>query len=322
MSTTTINAPVSWGQTQSILGQSYIFAAERIRLAMMDEFDPRQLGVIRMVGDLAGSGSDVVRVTHVDDIGFAERMTALAAENSTVAPSAMGLGYTTVTIGGYGMRREETWKNQILSAPGRGVTLEELQSFVPGTYLSTLRYLVATAGAGISASLGTTGTDLDLDTYLSLVASFREQIGSQRYGRPVGWLDPHQISQIADSFRSEPAYASLAMDFKEIQALGPSQVLQNFAGLGIDLAYTNDIVQSGGAYQGFVITPGAVGMVRASTAAVTPSGPAMYIPEFGLILVKTGEDESRTAAWEATAYMGVALGDTSVFHQTRLISQV
>lgn len=317
----TVNAPGSFATTQSSTGFDYVFAQQELLEAMADRLDPSALGIIGLLGDVGGSGSDVIRVTHIDDVGFARRMTALTAENGTVDASPYTLGYTEATIGQYGLAHETTWLGQVLGRPGANVDLDSLIAKVPDSYWATVRYLACVTGATFTDSVGSTSADLDVDTWIALVAYFEERLGS---AAPKTVLKPQQLSQLRASMRSEPAFASSASDFAAVQRLNGMQTFANFAGMGVDVALTDDVQTSGGAYQGFATSPGGIGLVRASTAPIKVANPAgaIYIPQLGIIIVQPDEGKTRTSRYEATAYVGLAKASSDVVAQVRVLSNV
>lgn len=322
MPDTTINPPFRFSDQQSINGFSYLFAAEAVRQEIADRLDAMGLGLVPLVGDLAGTGTDTLRNVRVDNVGWAARFSALASENATVAPSSMALGYDAFTVGMYAYGMQETWKQQVLGRAGSGLHLDDLVQLVPTSYLSTWRYLFCVTGATIGGSaIGSSGADQSVDDHVALVAYFDQRLGAA--GTPVVTVSSQQMSQLKASYRSEPAFANFGSDFANIQKFDGGQRYVNFAGLGIDVVVTDDVQQSGGAYQGFAMRPGAMGWVRASTSSIrSESQNRIDVPEYGMVVVRTGEDETRTDAFEATAFLGMGLADASVAPQVRFISKV
>lgn len=319
---TTINPATSFGQTQGITGQSYVFLQAQLLMALMDMIDPIVLGLARLKGDLAGSGSDVLRVAHVDNIGYARRFTATASETSPVSASPFDLGYSTVSIGEYALAHEETYKHQALNSQP-GISLDALIALVPNSWIATIRELVCNAGAGISTAVGAAGTQLSVDNILALRAAARN---ADAYGRLIGMVSPQQVDQLLQSVRSEPAFQGMASDFLAAQGQAVvNPVLANILGQQIDLGISNDIDQSGGAYQGFALSEGGMGYAIANTSRITPANQdnAIYVPEYGLLIEQlTDGSRQRTRAYQAIAYLGVAVGSSDVFFQRRLISAV
>lgn len=327
MATVTVSPPTSFAGTQATLGFSHAYAAEQIRQSLMDRLDVQQLGVVPLVGDLTGSGTDTLRITDVGGVGFARAMTALANETDTVTPSQFDVGYETVTLGQYGVGHSETYKEQLLSREP-GISLEALIALFPGSWLRTLRDQVTTVGATISGSVGSTTTTLSVDDWLDLLTTFRVALGS---GLPSAMLDPRQYDQLMRSFRNDPAYQNSVADFAGLQRLQTggdgmvSQVFPNVAGLGINAAITDSIVEASSAFQGFAFSPGGIGWARASTSPLRVANPqgAILIPEFGAVIEELTEGAAQTKRqYRATSWFGVGLASTRTHTLTRILSAV
>ena len=318
---TTVAAPVSFAGTQGDLGLDFTFAAAAMQVELQDQLDLMSLGVVPLVGDLAGSGTDTLRVTHMGNVGFSRRMTAMATETDTITASSITTGYTEVSIGMHGVADEETYQNQILSR-SPGVSLAALEAMFPQTWLSTWRYLVCVEGATFGTIIGSATAALTLDDWIDLVTAHNETLGST--GAPSAVLAPQQHTQLVASARTEPAFQNLASDFSAMQRVNQIQRHPNFLGLGIDIALTDDVVQSGGAYLGFSMTPGGIGWARASTSSITPHipGVGMYLPEFGAFIERIAKGEQGKARYEGRSWIGVNSGDSSLFVQRRVRSVV
>lgn len=318
---TTIAPPVDFAQTQGDLGLDYIFTAERIQLELQDKLDILGMGTVPLLGDLAGSGTDTLRVTQVGSVGWSRRMASMGSETDTITASPITTGYVEVAIGMYGLAHEETYQQQVLSREP-GISLEALEAMVPLSWLSTFRYLVCVEGATFATIVGGAATQLSVDDWIDLITAHNETLGGE--GNPGSTLAPQQMTQLVASFRTEPAFQNLAADFAAMQKVGNMQIKPNFAGLGIDVALTDDVQQSGGAYQGFSMTPGGIGWARASTSSIRPhvAGVGMYLPEFGVFVERIGKGEQGKARYEARSWLGVNSGSSDVFVQRRVRSVV
>jgi hypothetical protein len=201
------------------------------------------------------------------------------------------------------------------------VGLQELIAMVPSSWIATLRYLICVEGASFSTAVGSATADLSVDDYLDLVTAFNETLGS--VGAPSVFFKPRQMTNLLESFRAEPAFQASMADFANLQRLSGMQRKPNFAGLGLDIALTDDVQTSGGAYQGFAFSPGGIGWVRASTASITPHVPeaGIYAPDFGLFIEKVPRGANGKAAYEARTWIGVNSGSTDLYVQRRIISQ-
>lgn len=326
MATTSILPPSQHANEQAYHGFAYLFAAERIRLALQDRLDLMALGVVALVGDLQGSGSDELRITDYGNVGYSLPMTALAGETDTVTPSPVSIGYESVTLGQFGVGHSETYKHQLLSREP-ATQLEGLISMVPDSWLRTLRDQVTTVGATISGSVGATGTTLSVDDWLDLVTVYRTALGSEM---PTAMLDPVQFDQLMKSARNDPAYQNSVADFAGLLGLRieggkVAQVIPSVLGLGINAALTDSIVQSGNAYQGFAFSPGGIGWARASTGPLKVANPqgAILVPEFGMVIEEDTSGSAQTKRqYRATSWFGVGLASTRTHTLSRILSAV
>lgn len=322
MPTTTINAPLTHTQVATAgLSYDHVLEMAEFALAMQDALDPVQTGLIGLRGDVAGSMSDTIRVGDVDDIGLSRRFTALASETDAIAPSVLTLGYSEVTVGLYGLAHEESYQGQVLGT-NRGVSLTRLMAEVPNSARATLRYLMCVAGATISATVGSDSTTLSVDDALDLATQIRSTPGASN--RPVRvTTHPLAVDHLLRSARTEPAFQNSAADFGQLLGITPGQLRRNLLGLGMDWYDTEDVVQSGGGYQGFAVGEGGMGWARAGTAAIRPSGTgrAEYMPEFGLFMEEIARGANGVAAYNARLWVGVALGSSNVHFQCRVKSK-
>ena len=325
MPTTNVTAPISHSQVFGDLGFAYVFAEAEILLELQDKMDAMQTGAVPLRGDLAGTGSDTIRVTDYGGIGWSLPMAALATEVDSVTASPIDIGYETVTIGQFGLAQSETYKHQILTREP-AITLDSLKAQLPNSFLRTFRDRVALAGSGIATAVGSAATTLSVDDHLDLSTAYKTNLGN---ALPKAWIDGTQFDQLSRSYRSEPAFTNSAAEFAAVLGLkagGPSgadtisQMHPNFAGMGVDLMLT---VQSGGARQGFAAPPGGIGWAVANTSPIRPTNTngAVYIPQFGLFIEElTAGAGTTTREYRATAFFGVALGSTRVYTLRRFIS--
>jgi hypothetical protein len=319
---TTIAAPIDFAQTESDLGLSFIFAAEAMQVELQDKLDMLSMGTVPLLGDLAGSGTDTLRVTNVGSIGWSRRMASMGGETDTITASPITTGYVEVAIGMYGLAHEETYMAQVLGRE-RGVSLDTLKSLVPQAWLRTLRVQVADVVSGFGTNCGSAALAGSVDDLIDIATAFEGTPGSMAGGTPVGMVHPEQIQDYKASARNDPAFQNSVAEFAAVQAINGSQRYANFLGLGFDLHSSTDVETSGGGWDGGVWAPGAVGWARASTGAIRPSNTqgAIYVPEFGLFIeeiASTGQNAKRR--YEARTWFGVAKGSTSVFVQRGLLS--
>lgn len=314
-----ISPPALASAVNNEVGFAYTFAQIAIERRLQDALNVQAAGLVRLVGDAAGSGSDVIRVTNIGGIGYNLAMSALASETAAITPSPFDLGYSTVTIADYGLAFEESYKAQILGREPAAM-LDALVQTMPESFLRTLRDLTATTIAGFSTSVGSSGAALDMDHLLDLLAAFRENPGS---GQPVVMLHPKQVSDLVDSIRSETTLSLSVSEFGGVQGLqGGAQTIRNFAGLGIDINMSTSVTTSGPDHVGGGYSAGGIGYAVGSTAGVRARGiDAIRIPEFGTIVTfpsSSSTNGKETA--EARSFLGVAAGSSDVFVQRKILS--
>lgn len=324
MPSTTLPGPFSFADTQNAnITPTWVTTAE-LEMALQDALDPLATGMVALHGDLAGTGTDEMRVTFVDGLGYAERMSALASETSRPSPSTVVLGYSTLTIASHGLAKAQTWRQSQLGKPGQFVSMDEMIRYVPMSFLATLRYLACVAGSGISSNIGSTSDDLTADDWYLLREAMINTPGAGRNGMPRATLALDQLNQLSQSFRSEPAFVQNIEAFRSVAGAVVGQVFPNWAGMGVDVMISEDVVTSGGAYLGFCGSPGFMGWGRASTsnimipAALDP----IRVDAYGLLIYRAVDAlMNRTDQIEALAEIGVACADPSVYFQRRIRSQ-
>jgi len=314
-----ISPPALASAVNNEVGFAYTFAQIAIQRRLEDALNVQAAGLVRLVGDAAGSGSDVIRVTNIGGVGYNLAMSALASETAAITPSPFDLGYSTVTIADYGLAFEESYKAQILGREPAAM-LDALVQTMPESFLRTLRDLTATTIAGFSTSVGSSGAALEMDHLLDLLAAFRENPGA---GQPVVMLHPKQVSDLVDSIRSETTLSLSVSEFGGVQGLqGGAQTIRNFAGLGIDINMSTSVTTSGPDHVGGGYSAGGIGYAVGSTAGVRARGiDAIRIPEFGTIVTfpsRSSTNGKETA--EARSFLGVAAGSSDVFVQRKILS--
>ena len=323
----TISAPFTHGQTETDLGYDYIFAQKEIQQSFKDRWDPLSMGLASLWGDVSGSGSDTLRVTYMDGVGLDVAMDALANENSPITNKSVVVGYSTLTTALYGIGYSDTYVQQAYSREP-AMSLDALKAKAPGNWVATMRGLACNIGAGFAANtVGTTGSDLTIDDMIDLQTIFSEKVGSAERGTPIVTLAPQQVTQLRASAAANAAYKNSIAEFASVIGYGAVRDGEqpNFLGLGYALSQTDGVVQSGGAYRGFAISPGAIGWGRASTVNIKTANPAgtMYMPQYGLIVEEiTAGSRVATREWQARALIGMAAATGGDYHvQVAVLSQ-
>lgn len=321
---TSYAAPLQHSALEGDTGYSYVFGPG-VRRRFFDSLDVAMSGVVELYGDAAATGSDVIRVLDVGNIGFNLTMTALATETDSVPDSQPVTGYTSLTVAPYGIGHSETLFASVLMRPDvRGaIGIDAQLNRIPEVWGATLRGLVCTAGGAFSSAVGTATLPLTMDDMLDLVELRTATMGADQ---PFGVvLHGTQVNQLRRSAQAHPNFQEAVLDFAATNMMQTENQIGNLFGLGMSALKTNDVITSGGAYKGFGMTRGGIGWGRASTGMLNASAVNRHIvatlPEFGVVITEPDMSGNGSRKIEARAFIGVAAGSSSVYLQ-RVIQSV
>lgn len=321
---TSYAAPLQHSALEGDTGYSYVFGPG-VRRRFFDSLDVAMAGVVELYGDAAATGSDVIRVLDVGNIGFNLTMTALATETDSVPDSQPVTGYTSLTVAPYGIGHSETLFASVLMRPDvRGaIGIDAQLNRIPEVWGATLRGLVCTAGGAFSSAVGTATLPLTMDDMLDLVELRTATMGADQ---PFGVvLHGTQVNQLRRSAQAHPNFQEAVLDFAATNMMQTENQIGNLFGLGMSALKTNDVITSGGAYKGFGMTRGGIGWGRASTGMLNASAVNRHIvatlPEFGVVITEPDMSGNGSRKIEARAFIGVAAGSSSVYLQ-RVIQSV
>jgi len=313
---TAITSPVTFAQTQGDLGYAYVFGEQEIRRELAESLNLVGLGLVQLVGNVANTGSDVIRIDRIGGIGYAEAMATMGTEIAPITLTGLTTGYDTVTVARHGLAKSDSYSNQIQGRRLEAKIAGMRQQVVP-SWIKTMRQKVATAGAGITDVVGTSGALWTFDDELDLIAYFNETEGFQ--GDAITLRHPEQFTQLRESIRNEPnfQFPDITLALQGLKAGG------GFADwLGLRNHASFDVTASGGDHQGFAYAPGAIGWAVGSTENVEVENAAttMFIGEFGLVIETKSDGNIATSRFDANAWFGVGTCDPSVAPQVRIRS--
>lgn len=318
---TTINSPYTHAQFEGDLGKAYELA-EQVRLEIAEELSPLDGLLLQTWGDLAGAGSDVLRVRRIGNLGAQVGFTAVGSETGTVAATSLTTGYDSITLAQYGMKREESYMAGGL-ADEAVPSFDQLLAMTPGSVVKSLRELMCAVGAAFTTDVGGTGTALSIDNWLALVAVFEQSPASYKLGRPQSVLKPRGLTNLRASARSETALAYGGPEaFAAFQGLPDAQRHNDWLGLGIDITVTDDVDDDTVDYLSFAYRPGCIGVAFMDTAALRVTNPTrtLRVPEYGLIVEELLDGANQTTlGFRGTFWCGMAEGNANVWGPRRLI---
>lgn len=312
-------APVLFSDQTALLADQVVLIDEMAE-ALADVTDPISTGMVRMVGDLAGSNSSKLVSIWVDNVGFNERFTEMDTETGPIPESAWSEILDDITVGRYGLAKSQSYQSQAQSSPGR-FSVSKAAAMVVQSWMSTVRYLAAVRASTISTVIGTSGVAWSLDNELALSAAMRETVGVIGSGRRVlGNRHPKQITQLLNSLRNDPLYQGLAAQYMaQVEQAGNNGVLQI---MGQTVIQTTDTVSDGTDYLGGAWLEGAMGLAVCSQGSVRVANPqaAAYYPGMGMILEFRSAGNTAKSGFDANALIGVDLVSESLLPARRIRS--
>jgi len=325
MATTYAN-PFSWSavETAGELSHDFQIEAAEALLRLAESLNPMDMGVLVMQGQfVGGSGSDTLRVPDVTNLAGV-RPTALASETDRPAYVSRTLGYTDFAVASYSNAQAQTYDSMIFNAPAvaNALSIERYIQAVPGMMAALMRYLVGQAVAGISASVGSSASTVSYDTILAATASMNSGAYSPLMaGNAVGIFKPESWEHVKASCRVEPGFQMNGVA-TNIQGLNESQYLQDPLNVGVDIVLTPSVTTASSAYQNAIVDRGGIGLVLADVSRITPAAGVrdIRLPQLG-IQIQEVPDGAGQATREAQyrQWLGVSMGSTSVFRQTRVL---
>ena len=122
---TAVAAPSTYAQVGAVTGYSYTFAKMAIIAALTERLNALELGLASLRGDVAGTGSLVLRITNYDGIGFAETFQTMASETAAIVPTGFAIDSDDITVARHGISKSMSYVNQAVDA-GRPEAMEDI----------------------------------------------------------------------------------------------------------------------------------------------------------------------------------------------------
>jgi hypothetical protein len=317
----TLNAPIRHADSESVFGQDFDYLGLAVLQQLTERFDVLTGPMATFLGDLAGSGSDTLRIRNATGYGYAGSFTAMSTETQSITASSITANFDAFTVSRNGIAYESTFQRDALASDG--LNIDALAASIPDAWASLLRSKVCTVGAAFTTNKADAAATLDVDDMINLRAGYEESAGFDLavHGAPYVMLHPSQITKLRASIRSE---TSLQMPdaFAALQGI-QSQSGLRFRFLDMDVYGSNDVSLAGGDYYGFSSVRGGIGFVVASTANIpVPTGvDAVRVPEFGLLITKSADGSQAYNRVDANAWLGVAAASSTVAPQFLMRSQ-
>lgn len=241
-------------------------AAEVLNSAIWDIlFDRTDLRQICLkVADLGGSGSAVSKTAQVN---FGSPMAAAAGDEVTPSGNtALPASNLSLTIAQQIISYELSDLMQVTGGPGN-LGMEQLSQAVADAYIRRFTELACTAGAGFTATVGSSGIDLTMDDIYAAIFQLEQSVNNPPFSAV---LYPTQFTDMQESLRSEGGALQFHAPTADMLAIKGQGYKGNF--LGVDF-YTSDLVpdDNGGADSaGFMMAGGGLAYVEASARGIMP----------------------------------------------------
>lgn len=256
-----------------------------VRMILADMASIRQSGALMFAGDVAGVGSDSLRLRYAD-WGAAQPF-ASAADGADVSATAITESTVDVTIGRYALRYDLT---DLAAFTGLGADIDPF-SIAQKMALSAearMNSIITATFAAAANSVGTSGVDMSVDDWFDAMFFLQNQSND---GEFVAVLHPQQLNDLQDSLRSE---SNNAMAFNPATAEMLKIKGQGYAGtlMGIDIFKSSYVSQAGGDRVGAMMSRGAVAYAIGTPRPLAGAG-AEIRPAGTPVVVAFQRDESK-----------------------------
>lgn len=311
----TFSPPILHADTESTWGLSYDYLGSAVLEQLVERQDVTNSPFAVYLGDLAGSGTDTLRIRNGTGWGYAASFTAMSTETQAITASSITGDYDAFTVARNGLAFEASYQRDGLNSDG--INIEALAMSIVDSWRRLLLTKVCTTGAAFATNVADAAATLDVDDAIALRAAYEETSGFDLavHGAPWAMLNPVQVKHLRASIRTESA---LLMP----DAFAQMQGIQNQAGfrmrfLDMDFYASDQVSLSGGDYYGFSGVRGSIGYVVMSTANIpVPSGAdPQRVPQYGLLITRKTDGAQATNRVDANAWLGVAASSTTVAPQ-------
>lgn len=317
----TMAFPIQFADHSS-LNQSFLVDAARVAIQLGEQLSILPFVDLVMIG---AQSTQTIRRASVQRLGNTVP-TALAGTTDEPASQDRVMGYDDITCAPFGTSAGQTFDDQMfaLREVAQVNSYEQLLAETPGCADALMVDLACDAVAGISASVGSSASDMSLDTLYAAKANFNAQYpGEGMSMTPFGFFHHNAVEQAEQSARAEPGMVQNGMGLA-VQTFHSSQIFENWLGTGITAIKTSRVNTSAGAYQNAIVDPGAVAIGVGNTGLIQPPAglvQAMSIPMLGLFAFADAKSlTQRTNRLVAFFWMGASVRQSSVFRQVRLLS--
>jgi len=274
-----------------------------IHALLTDQASMRTSGAIDFKGDVAGMGSDTLRVRYAGLDGF-DSFSATATENTDVAETALTDASSDIAVVRAALRYDIGDLANLTGVPGADIDPFRLAGSMVGSFEQYFNGLVATTMATATANVGGSGVNLSVDNWFAAMAAL--EIASVP-GPYWALLFPQQLSDLKQSLRSEN---------NALQELGDVQAQmkifgQGFAGnlLGVNVYTSSDVVtaNAGADSAGAMWGQGALGFAIGTPRPLAGAGGEVRAAGTPVVVEMQRDASAALTEVVGHAYCGVSL---------------
>ena len=256
-----------------------------VRMILADMASIRNTGALMYAGDVAGVGSDSLRLRYAD-WGAAQPF-ASAVDGADVAATAITESTVDVTVGRYALRYDLT-DLAVFSGLGADIDPFSIAQKMALSAEARLNSIITATFASASNSVGTSGVDMSVDDWFDAMFFLQNQSND---GDFVAVLHPQQLNDLQDSLRSE---SNNSMAFNPATAEMLKIKGQGYAGtlMGIDIFKSSYVTEAAGNKIGAMMSRGAVAYAIGTPRPLAGAG-AEIRPAGTPVVVAFQRDESK-----------------------------
>jgi len=259
-----------------------------------------ELGAIRDLGFVNGTGSDTARVRFAG-LNGADHFAATAAEDTDPTEEALTDASADIAVA-----RAALVRNIGDLALGTGfaddISAERLAADMVFSYRGYYNSLVATAIATASTDVGTSTVDMSVDDFYDAV--FQLELSSVP-GPYYCMLHPRQFADFQESLRAEGGATQFSPATQEMLKIAGQGLAGSFAGVNIFLS--SDVSSAGGNRHGAMWGQGALAHKRMIPNPPVGAGTAVAVRMDELLVEITRDASKGVTEVAGNAYVGVGL---------------
>ena len=259
-----------------------------------------ELGAIRDLGFVNGTGSDTARVRFAG-LNGADHFAATAAEDTDPTEEALADASADIAVA-----RAALVRNIGDLALGTGfaddISAERLAADMVFSYRGYYNSLVATAIAPASTDVGTSTVDMSVDDFYDAI--FQLELSSVP-GPYYCMLHPRQFADFQESLRAEGGATQFSPATQEMLKIAGQGFAGSFAGVNVFLS--SDVSSAGGNRHGAMWGQGALAHKRMIPNPPVGAGTAVAVRMDELLVEITRDASKGVTEVAGNAYVGVGL---------------